>query len=133
MSKIDKNMQRIWRLEYKNGDGCYARLPKAQWMGAAHRVLKENTILHPSPWAEPLLVAGMERMSVGLGHFGFSSVKALRAWVRKDSELLGLHRYGVKLAVYVCPRDKVIEGEKQLMFYESIRKRQYDLAKYFKL
>ena len=133
MSKLDKNLQRVWRLEYKNGDGCYGRLPKAQWMGAAHRVLKENSTRHPGPYSDTLLVAGMEKMNVGLGHFGFKSVKALRAWVQKDTEILGLHGYGVKLAVYVCPRDKVLEGEKQLMFYESVRKRQYDLARYFKL
>lgn len=133
MSRLEENLQHVWRLEYIDGLGCYCRLPKARWKGAAHKVLKEDSVRHPSPHSDPLLVAGMERMDVPLGYFGFGSIKSLRAWIPKESELIGLHGYGIKLAVYVCPRDKVIVGEKQLMFYESIRKRQYDILKYFKI
>lgn len=132
---LDKNLKRIYRLEYSDSRGMYCKLGTRGWKGAGHKVIKQRSQQHPSPFGDMKLMTGLVEHGKLLEDcfFCFSSIKALRAWVDEDKWIVGLHNLGVKLAVYTCEKSCIIEGEKQALFYSSVRRRQYDLRKYFKI
>ena len=134
MSKLESNLQRVYRIEHKvTSFGMYCKVGGKT--AVAYKVMRSDDVLHQNPFKDQMLMANLAMHDVKFEEcfFCFESISALTQWCYRPVWLQRMHEHGLVLAVYVCEKSSIISGERQAMFYSSVRKRQYSLAKYFDL
>lgn len=107
----------VYRIENKNKIGPYQGDSGYNWFTTNHT---DDPINHPSPPDD----IGLKHLLSDLPYqpcrykFGFKNVKQLKSWFTKE-ERRNLFRLGFKIVKIKISMDKVIIGDKQVLFLEE--------------